>query len=350
MFKTIATDTPPAQATKIYQMPVATLTESDEFKMDSPALRESFRSGFFKLVVESQFTKYFQVLQDFARDFKSRGYDHRFNAAHPELKASPVEQYIIGNSKPETAEEEAEMMADAENQVRRMTLARTRDYGNHWELYPPEVKEALEEMAKIARKIIRRVLEELKVPEALWEKVTGGAISENGDDFGCFNNFDASRSVRGLKAHQDWSVITVLLSLMPGLEVFIDGEWQRVQVDHPNELIINYGTTLEMLTQFLPEDLQISASKHRVIQQRDPRVSIALFADQALNSEVFALVPKERTGASAPPVAGGEVPTADGEAAPSAGDSPYELKKLFDSFLKYAAHMTRETYEGKSKY
>jgi len=90
--------------------------------------------------------------------------------------------------------------------------------------------------------------------------------------FNCYDPKDGDKPY-GVAEHKDWSHITVLDAIEPGLEAKIDGVWKEIHVED-GYLTINFGYPLEKL---LPD---VKASLHRVVTQtKEMRTSTVAFID-----------------------------------------------------------------------
>ncbi len=323
----VVADVSGEESVQNYQMVSGALV-GDTFSMTNDAYRTAIRDGFFEVEIPASLKPHIEVLDLFVQEFYKdktndgssldvyRGFNQAFNRDHPEYDPSPVEGYMLDNEKPKAIVQDKKR----ENQVERFSLAKT-PTGNHWEHYPHDVQVALQEMNTVGVKILQFVLGKLGLPEALYGLATGGAAVDNGDHFGLFNHFDPAVDVRGLKAHADWSNVTVLRSSQPGLSAYIDGKWQDIRPSSDNHFIINFGTTLELLTAKLPPDERIKACVHQVFQQTVERTSYPVFLDHSLMAPVVECRDLE-----------------DGR----------KLVVQQPSFLSYANEMTRKTYEGEN--
>jgi len=103
-----------------------------------------------------------------------------------------------------------------------------------------------------------------------------------------FNHFRSTKDTRGSKFHRDSGWVTVLRSTEPGLLALIDGELRSVD-PVPGYFIVNFGSSLEVLTERLPAPVR--ANVHGVAHTRrapgtPDRTSYAIFLDSALGGTI----------------------------------------------------------------
>lgn len=99
----------------------------------------------------------------------------------------------------------------------------------------------------------------------------------------------------GVAPHCDWSLVTLLLSDAPGLEVRgADGRWRPATAE-TGEFLLNAGELLE-----LASGGAVAASPHRVINPsaQSSRLGIPLFLNPDLGFSVAALLPEPRREAA----------------------------------------------------
>lgn len=159
---------------------------------------------------------------------------------------------------------------------------------HNWSLLPPEVALLGEYMARIGIYILRTVLYHVGIPHHMWPLVTGNLSEHLGHQMLAFNHFRADKAVRGSKFHRDSGWVTVLRSTEPGLLAYIDNTLVAINPE-PNHLIINFGSSLEVLTEELP--IKIHANVHGVVQterqHQHDRVSYAMFLDSHLAGSIY---------------------------------------------------------------
>ena len=169
------------------------------------------------------------------------------------------------------------------NQQTKLALRRER-WGQH---YPAQIAAFGRRLDTIGIAIIREVFRQSGIPEALWERASGGYASGGGDAFLNFVHYDTRTPDWGLRPHTDYGFVTILDASAPGLQIEINGEFQDVPV-LPGHLIINFGEALNFITAH--SDRAVSAVTHRVVSQRsaDPvRHGIVYFANPDLDGMLW---------------------------------------------------------------
>ena len=133
----------------------------------------------------------------------------------------------------------------------------------------------------------RQVLRQSGIPEALWDRASGGYASGGGDAFLNFVHYDTRTPDWGLRPHTDYGFVTILDASAPGLQIEMDGGFEDVPV-LPGHLIINFGEALNFITAH--SDRAVSAVTHRVVSQQsiDPvRHGIVYFANPDLDGMLW---------------------------------------------------------------
>ena len=169
------------------------------------------------------------------------------------------------------------------NQQTKLALRRER-WGQH---YPAQIAAFGRQVDTIGIAIIREVFRQSGIPEALWERASGGYASGGGDAFLNFVHYDTRTPDWGLRPHTDYGFVTILDASAPGLQIEINGEFQDVPV-LPEHLIINFGEALYFITAH--SDRAVSAVTHRVVSQQssDPvRHGIVYFANPDLDGMLW---------------------------------------------------------------
>ena len=169
------------------------------------------------------------------------------------------------------------------NQQTKLALRRER-WGQH---YPAQIAAFGRQLDTIGIAIIREVFRQSGIPEALWDRASGGYASGGGDAFLNFVHYDTRTPDWGLRPHTDYGFVTILDASAPGLQIEINGEFQDVPV-LPEHLIINFGEALNFITAH--SDRAVSAVTHRVVSQRstDPvRHGIVYFANPDLDGMLW---------------------------------------------------------------
>ena len=169
------------------------------------------------------------------------------------------------------------------NQQTKLALRRER-WGQH---YPAHIATFGRRLDTIGIAIIREVFRQSGIPEALWERASGGYASGGGDAFLNFVHYDTRTPDWGLRPHTDYGFVTILDASAPGLQIEISGEFEDVPV-LPGHLIINFGEALNFITAH--SDRAVSAVTHRVVSQQstDPvRYGIVYFANPDLDGMLW---------------------------------------------------------------
>ena len=182
------------------------------------------------------------------------------------------------------------------NQQTKLALRRER-----WEQHYPEHIAAFgRQLDAIGIAIIREVFRQSGIPEALWDRASGGYASGGGDAFLNFVHYDTRTPDWGLRSHTDYGFVTILDASAPGLQIEVDGQFEDVPVLQ-GHFIINFGEALNFITAH--SDRAVSAVTHRVVSQQstDPvRHGIVYFANPDLDGMLwqFDAVGKERGSSS----------------------------------------------------
>ena len=169
------------------------------------------------------------------------------------------------------------------NQQTKLALRRER-WGQH---YPEHIAAFGRQLDTIGIAIIREVFHQSGIPEAIWDRASGGYASGGGDAFLNFVHYDTRTPDWGLRPHTDYGFVTILDASAPGLQIEMNGEFQDVPV-LPGHLIINFGEALNFITAH--SDRAVSAVTHRVVSQRstDPvRHGIVYFANPDLDGMLW---------------------------------------------------------------
>ena len=182
------------------------------------------------------------------------------------------------------------------NQQTKLALRRER-WDQH---YPEHIAAFGRQLDSIGIAIIRAVFRQSGIPEALWDRASGGYASGGGDAFLNFVHYDTRTPDWGLRPHTDYGFVTILDASAPGLQIEVNGGFEDVPV-LPGHLIINFGEALNFITAH--SDYAVSAVTHRVVSQQstDPvRHGIVYFANPDLDGMLwqFDAVGKERGSSS----------------------------------------------------
>jgi len=169
------------------------------------------------------------------------------------------------------------------NQQTKLALRRER-WDQH---YPEHIAVFGRRLDTIGIAIIREVFRQSGIPEALWDRASGGYASGGGDAFLNFVHYDTRTPDWGLRPHTDYGFVTILDASAPGLQIEVNGGFEDVPV-LPGHLIINFGEALNFITAH--SDHAVSAVTHRVLSQRsgDPvRHGIVYFANPDLDGMLW---------------------------------------------------------------
>ena len=169
------------------------------------------------------------------------------------------------------------------NQQIKLALRRER-WGQH---YPADIATFGRQLDAIGIAIIREVFRQSGIPEALWDRASGGYASGGGDAFLNFVYYDTRTPNWGLRPHTDYGFVTILDASAPGLQIEVGGDFEDVPV-LPSHLIINFGEALNFITTH--SNRAVNAVTHRVVSQQstDPvRHSIVYFANPNLDGMLW---------------------------------------------------------------
>jgi hypothetical protein len=182
------------------------------------------------------------------------------------------------------------------NQQTKLALRRER-WDQH---YPEHIVVFGRQLDSIGIAIIRAVFRQSGIPEALWDRASGGYASGGGDAFLNFVHYDTRTPDWGLRPHTDYGFVTILDASAPGLQIEVDGQFEDVPV-LLGHFIINFGEALSFITAH--SDHAVSAVTHRVVSQQSTapvRRGIVYFANPDLDGMLwqFDAVGKERGSSS----------------------------------------------------
>ena len=159
----------------------------------------------------------------------------------------------------------------------------------NWGMLPAAVAHTGEVMSAIGIGVLRATLDHLGIPEAEWDTLTGGLTAKRGHQMLAFNHFRSDKRARGSKFHRDSGWVTVLRSTAPGLLAYIDDGLRAINPE-AGYFIINFGSSIEVLTERLPK--RVRANIHgvaRTICRHDgqERVSYVVFLDSDLGGDIY---------------------------------------------------------------
>jgi len=169
------------------------------------------------------------------------------------------------------------------NQQTKLALCR-----HHWEQhYPADITQFGRELDRIGVAVIREVLCQSGIPEALWRRASGGYAAGEGTAFLNFVHYDTRNPDLGLRPHTDYGFVTILDATAVGLQIKIAGDFVDVPV-LPGHLVINFGEALHFITAH--SERSVGAVVHRVLSQKysDPvRHGIVYFANPDLDGMLW---------------------------------------------------------------
>ena len=169
------------------------------------------------------------------------------------------------------------------NQQTKLALCR-----HHWEQhYPANITQFGRELDQIGVAVIREVLRQSGIPEALWSRASGGYAAGEGTAFLNFVHYDTRNPDLGLRPHTDYGFVTILDATAVGLQIKIAGDFVDVPV-LPGHLVINFGEALHFITAH--SERSVGAVVHRVLSQKysDPvRHGIVYFANPDLDGMLW---------------------------------------------------------------
>ena len=169
------------------------------------------------------------------------------------------------------------------NQQTKLALCR-----HHWEQhYPADITQFGRELDRIGVAVIREVLCQSGIPEALWSRASGGYAAGEGTAFLNFVHYDTRNPDLGLRPHSDYGFVTILDATAVGLQIKIAGDFVDVPV-LPGHLVINFGEALHFITAH--SERSVGAVVHRVLSQKysDPvRHGIVYFANPDLDGMLW---------------------------------------------------------------
>ena len=169
------------------------------------------------------------------------------------------------------------------NQQTKLALRR-----EHWDQhYPQYIASFGRHLDAIGISIICAVFRQSGIPDALWDRASGGYASGGGDAFLNFVYYDTRTPEWGLRPHTDYGFVTILDASAPGLQIEVGGEFEDVPV-LASHFIINFGEALNFITAH--SNRAVSAVTHRVVSQQsnDPvRHSIVYFANPNLDGMLW---------------------------------------------------------------
>jgi isopenicillin N synthase-like dioxygenase len=169
------------------------------------------------------------------------------------------------------------------NQQTKLALRRHR-WAKH---YPDDIARFGGQLDAIGVAIIREIFRQSAIPEAYWDRASGGYASGEGTAFLNFVHYDTRTTDWGLRAHTDYGFVTILDAMAPGLQIELEGEFHDVPV-LPGHFVINFGEALNFVTSYAARG--VGAVVHRVLSQQPAesiRHGIVYFANPDLDGMLW---------------------------------------------------------------
>ena len=156
----------------------------------------------------------------------------------------------------------------------------------HPNILPLELKTPVTEMLNISVLVLKYFLNVAGIPSNLWAEATNGVFDESIPEFRIgFNHYRSDKKALGAIPHKDGSWVTILYSVEPGLQAYINNNWVPINpID--GFFTVNVGSGLDVLTKNAKK--HVVASMHQVIQQNNDkkdRFSVALFFQPAIDND-----------------------------------------------------------------
>lgn len=153
--------------------------------------------------------------------------------------------------------------------------------------YPDDIARFGGQLDAIGVAIIREIFRQSAIPEAYWDRASGGYASGEGTAFLNFVHYDTRTTDWGLRAHTDYGFVTILDAMAPGLQIELEGEFHDVPV-LPGHFVINFGEALNFVTSYAARG--VGAVVHRVLSQQPAdsiRHGIVYFANPDLDGMLW---------------------------------------------------------------
>ena len=147
------------------------------------------------------------------------------------------------------------------NQQTKLALSRKR-WDQH---YPKKIADFGRQLDEIGVIILREVFRQSGIPDAFWDRASGGYSVGEGTAFLNFVHYDTRNPDQGLRPHTDYGFITILDVTAPGLQVKVNERFEDVPV-LPDHLAIHFGEALNFIT--LYTDRSVGAVEHQVLSQK----------------------------------------------------------------------------------
>lgn len=242
-------------------IPVARITRTGHLAFASPdALAQAWQLGVFYLTIPESLD--LESARQFGRELVDPNSPYRAIPQYGELEG---------------------FIALENNQQTKLALRR-HNWSQH---YPQSIAHFGRQLDEIGVAIMREVLHQSGIPEALWEQASGGYASGHGTAFLNFVHYDTTTANWGLRPHTDYGFVTILDATAPGLQISVNGRFEDVPV-RPDHFVINFGEALRFITAYA--DRSVTAVEHRVVSQKsaDPiRHGIVYFANPDLDGMLW---------------------------------------------------------------
>jgi hypothetical protein len=163
------------------------------------------------------------------------------------------------------------------------------DKPNRIRYFPYELQTLTNKMNDIAIIILKNIFDKIKIPKQDWNKITGGAIDNQGNHWFSSSHYRSYMEKQGCATHKDTGFVTVLYINEEGLEANINDEWISVR-PQPGYFVINFGHSLEILTAKMT--IPIKAILHRVKKikkqhGKEDRYSFATFINTQTHMNLY---------------------------------------------------------------
>lgn len=157
------------------------------------------------------------------------------------------------------------------------------------DILPFELNQLCDQMNYIGILILKNICKWLMIDSKDWNHVTCGVLQNEGTHWFACSHYRSDLRRPGCAAHKDTGYVTVLHIDEDGLEAFIDDVWVHIE-PVPGYFVINFGASLEILTQNLKTP--IKAIFHRVREMKpkangQERYSFAAFLNPPTHLNLY---------------------------------------------------------------
>lgn len=136
----------------------------------------------------------------------------------------------------------------------------------YWGYFDPDLFSLLSEINRDNQDILKATLKYLDINERDWDLMT------KCKSYSVFNNYNPENNkINRSNSHKNFGLVNMLISNKPGLEIKIGDGWHPVEHD-PDYFIVNYGGDFSLLD----THKEINVVDHRVVSQKEPRVSFGV--------------------------------------------------------------------------